>query len=124
MGMPDTGELRSEPSCNRCFGFRVAMRPGKRWTLPDTPEGRADDLIETAKAHICAKAENPFHVINKQSGFQATWLRELLTNRCKVSVLAALLNLLMPYQCYAVRDREFSVTIEGRDCRTRAGFGC
>jgi IS5 family transposase len=32
------------------IGFRVAMRPGKRRALPDTPEGRIDDLIETALA--------------------------------------------------------------------------
>ena len=32
------------------IGFRVAMRPGKRRALPDTPEGRVDDLIETAIA--------------------------------------------------------------------------
>jgi len=38
----------------RGIGFRVAMRPGKRRVLPDTPEGRLDDLVETAKAHIRA----------------------------------------------------------------------
>ena len=47
----------------RGIGFRVAMRPGKRRVLPDTPEGRVDDLIETAKAHIRAKVEHPFRVI-------------------------------------------------------------
>ena len=45
------------------IGFRVAMRPGKRRVLPDTPEGRVDDLIETAKAHIRAKVEHPFRVM-------------------------------------------------------------
>jgi hypothetical protein len=40
-----------------------AMRPGKRRVLPDTPEGRLDDLVETAKAHIRAKVEHPFRVI-------------------------------------------------------------
>jgi len=30
--------------------FRVAMRPGKHRGLPDTPEGRLQDLIETALA--------------------------------------------------------------------------
>ncbi len=30
--------------------FRVAMRPGKRRALPDTPDGRLLDLIETALA--------------------------------------------------------------------------
>jgi IS5 family transposase len=32
------------------IGFRVTMRPVKRRPLPDTPEGRVDDLIETALA--------------------------------------------------------------------------
>jgi IS5 family transposase len=40
--------------------FRVAMRHGKRRVLPDTPEGRLADLVETAKAHIRAKGEHPF----------------------------------------------------------------
>ena len=43
--------------------FRVAMRPGKRRALPDTPEGMLQDLIETAKAHIRSKVEHPFQVI-------------------------------------------------------------
>jgi IS5 family transposase len=38
----------------------VAMRHGKRRVLPDTPEGRLADLVETAKAHIRAKGEHPF----------------------------------------------------------------
>jgi len=75
--------------------FRVAMRPGKRRALPDTPEGRLDDLIETAKAHIRAKVEHPFRVIKRQFGFQKTRLRGMIKNRCKVSVLAALSNLFM-----------------------------
>jgi len=79
----------------RGIGFRVAMRPGKRRVLPDTPEGRIDDLVETAKAHIRAKVEHPFRVIKRQFGFQKTRLRGMLKNRCKVNVLAALSNLFM-----------------------------
>ncbi|MFN7777635.1 MAG: IS5 family transposase, partial [Betaproteobacteria bacterium] len=79
----------------RGIGFRVAMRPGKRRVLPDTPEGRVDDLVETAKAHIRAKVEHPFRVIKRQFGFQKTRLRGMLKNRCKVNVLAALSNLFM-----------------------------
>ncbi|AFY27341.1 IS5 family transposase [Cyanobium gracile] len=75
--------------------FRVAMRPGKRRVLPDTPEGRLDDLVETAKAHIRAKGEHPFRVIKQQFGFQKTRLRGMTKNRCKVSVLAALANLFL-----------------------------
>jgi IS5 family transposase len=55
-------EKRSEMQ-GRGIGFLVAMRPGKRRSLPDTPEGRLDDLVETAKAHIRAKVEHPFRVI-------------------------------------------------------------
>jgi hypothetical protein len=65
----------------RGIGFRVAMRPGKRRVLPDTPEGRLDDLVETAKAHIRAKGEHPFRVIKQQFGFQKTRLRGMLLPR-------------------------------------------
>ena len=73
--------------------FRVAMRPGTRKALPDTPDGRVQDLIETAKAHIRSKVEHPFRVIKQQFGFQKTRLRGLAKNRCKINVLAALSNL-------------------------------
>jgi IS5 family transposase len=49
----------------RGIAFRTAMRPGKRRALPDTPEGRLDDLIETAKAHFRGKVEHPFRVIKR-----------------------------------------------------------
>jgi transposase, IS5 family len=67
----------------------------QRRVLPDTPEGRLDDLVETAKAHIRAKVEHPFRVIKQQFGFQKTRLRGMLKNRCKVNVLVALSNLFM-----------------------------
>jgi IS5 family transposase len=47
----------------KVIGFRVAMRQGKKQTLFDSPEGRLDDLIETAKAHILAKGEDRLRVI-------------------------------------------------------------
>lgn len=71
------------------------MRPGKRRALPDAPEGRVDDLIETAKAHFRAKVEHPFRVIKRQFGFQKTRLRGMFKNRSKVHELAALSNLFM-----------------------------
>jgi IS5 family transposase len=73
--------------------FRVAMRPGKRQALPNTADGKLQDLIEAAKAHLRAKVEHPFRVIKQQFGFQKTRLRGLAKNRCKVNVLAALSNL-------------------------------
>ena len=71
------------------------MRLGKRRLLPDTPDGRLDDLVETAKPHIRSKVEHPFRVIKQQFGFQKTRLRGMAKNRCKISVLAALTNLFL-----------------------------
>ena len=89
------GIEKREEMQGKGLGFRVAMRPGKRRALPDTPEGRLDDLVETAKAHIRAKGEHPFRVIKRQFGFQKTRFRGMVKNRCKVNVLAALANLFM-----------------------------
>jgi len=75
--------------------LRVAMRPGKRRALPNTPEGRLQNLIETAKAHIRSKVEHPLRVIKQQFGFQKTRLRGLAKNRCKINVLASLTNLFL-----------------------------
>jgi IS5 family transposase len=63
------------------IGFRIAMRPRKRRVLPDTPDGRLDDLVETVKAHIRAKGEHPLRVIKQQFGFQKTQLRGMLLPR-------------------------------------------
>ena len=79
----------------KAIEFRVAMRPGQRRVLPETPEGKLLNLIETAKPHMRVKREHPFRVIKKQFGFQKTRLRGMLKNRCKVNVLAALSNLFM-----------------------------
>lgn len=71
------------------------MRRGKRRVLPDTPEGRLDDLLERATAHIRAKVEHPFRVMKQQFGFKKTRQRGMLKNRFKVHVPAALSNLFM-----------------------------
>jgi IS5 family transposase len=54
------------------IGFRVATRSGKRRALPKNPEGRLDDLVETANAQIRAKGEHPFLMIKQQFDFQRT----------------------------------------------------
>jgi transposase, IS5 family len=75
--------------------FRVSMRPGKRRALPDSEDGRLQDLIEAAKAHVRAKVEHPFRVIKEQFGFHKTRLRGMAKNCCKVNVIAALTNLFL-----------------------------
>jgi transposase, IS5 family len=78
--------------------FRVVMRSGKRRALSDTADGKLQDLIEAAKAHVRANVEHSFRVIKQQFGFQKTRLRGLARNRCKVNVLAALTNLFLARQ--------------------------
>jgi IS5 family transposase len=80
------------------------MRPGKRRVLPDTPEGRLADLVETAKAHIYSKVKHPFRVIKQQFGFQKTKLRGMAKNRCKINGLAALTDL-------SLARRQFLATV-------------
>ena len=50
----DSGHLgieKREAFQDSACQFRIGMRPGQRRALPNTPEGRLEDLIETAKAH-------------------------------------------------------------------------
>ncbi len=84
------GIEKREKMQGKDIGFHVAMRLVKRRALPDTPEGRLEDLIESAKAHIRAKGVHPFRVNKRQFGVQKTRLRGVLKNDCKVNVLAAL----------------------------------
>jgi IS5 family transposase len=90
------GIEKREEMKGKAIGFRVVMRPGKQRTLHDTPKGRLDDLLETAKAHILVKVEFPFRVIMRHFGFlQKTLFRSVLKNR-NVYLLAALASLFMP----------------------------
>lgn len=75
-------------------GFRVVMKPGERMALAETPEGRLENLLETAHAHIRSQVEHLFRVIKQHFGVQKTRLRGQDKNRCKVDVLAPLKDLL------------------------------
>lgn len=98
----DSGHLgidKREAFKDRACQFRIAMRPGQRRALPDTAEGRLEDLLETAKAHLRAKVEHPFRVIKCQFGFQKTRYRGIKKNDHKLKMLFALANL------YKIRKR-------------------
>jgi transposase, IS5 family len=75
--------------------LRIAMKPGQRRVLPETPEGRLLDLIETAKAHFRAKVEHPFRIIKCQFGFRKVFYRGIRKNDLKLKLLFALANLWM-----------------------------
>ena len=89
------GLEKREEMAGREVECRIAMRPGHRRQLAETPEGRLLHWMEWAKAHIRAKVEHPFRVIKQQFGFWKTRLRGLAKNHCKVTVLAALTNLFL-----------------------------
>jgi IS5 family transposase len=75
--------------------WQVAMRPGKRRALPDTPWGRTIDRIEQCKASIRAKVEHPFRVIKRQFGHVKVRYRGLMKNTAQLMTLFALSNLWM-----------------------------
>ena len=52
--------------------FRVAMRPGKRRALPDTPEGRLQDLIETALAGTASACSRPTFALKESIPSEAS----------------------------------------------------
>ncbi len=75
--------------------MRIAMKPGQRRALPDTPEGRLLDLMEAAKAHIRAKVEHPFRIIKCQFGFRKVFYRGIRKNYLRLTMLFALAHLWM-----------------------------
>jgi IS5 family transposase len=75
--------------------MRIAIKPGQRRVLPDTPEGRLLNLMEAAKAHVRAKVEHPFRIIKCQFGFRKVFYRGIRKNNLKLTMLFALANLWM-----------------------------
>ncbi|NDE54232.1 MAG: IS4/IS5 family transposase [Actinobacteria bacterium] len=65
--------------------WHVAMRPGKRRALPDTPLGRILEKIEYYKASVRAKVEHPFHIIKNLLGLKKVRYRGLAKNTARVS---------------------------------------
>ena len=71
------------------------MRPGKRRALPDPADGRLEDLIETAKAHIRSKVEHPFQVIKVRFNHRKVRYRGLEKNTAQLFSLFGLANLVL-----------------------------
>lgn len=75
--------------------WHVAMRPGKRKALPETPLGRVLDEIARTKARIRAKAEHPFRMNKRQFGHVEARYRGLAKNTAQLLTPSALANLWM-----------------------------
>lgn len=73
--------------------WHIALRPGTRRALPDTPLGQILEKIEHAKARIRAKVEHPFRIVKRQFGYLKTRYRGLAKNTAQIVTLFALANL-------------------------------
>jgi IS5 family transposase len=70
------GAEKREENQGRQIQWEIAMRPGKRKALPDTPIGRLQERIEQVKASIRAKVEHPFRIIKNLFGMKkVSWRR-------------------------------------------------
>ena len=83
--------MRYAPAKN--VRWHVALRPGKRKALPDTPAGRIAERIEQCKASIRAKVEHPFHYLKNRFGLKKVRYRGLFKNTASLFALFALANL-------------------------------
>ena len=75
--------------------WHVAMKPGKRQALDDTPLGQIEEQLEKVKASIRAVVEHPFHVIKNRFGFKKARYRGLVKNDTQLHTLFGLANLVI-----------------------------
>ena len=80
---------------NTAVTWHIAMRPGTRRALPNTPLGQILEKIEYAKAQIRAKVEYPFHVIKNLFKHRKARYRGLAKNAAQIFTLFGLANLML-----------------------------
>ena len=87
-------EKRAE-NRNSKVDWHVALRPGKRRALPDTPLGRLAEKVEQFKASVRAKVEHPFHIVKNVFGLKKVRYRGLGKNTAQLFTLFGMANLLI-----------------------------
>ena len=90
-----TGVAKRDENRNTKVTWHVAMRPGKRRMLPDTPLGKLLEGVEQTKARIRAKVEHPFHVLKNLFRHRKTRYRGLAKNTAQLFMLFGLANLVL-----------------------------
>ena len=90
-----TGVAKRDENRNTEVTWHVAMRPGKRRMLPDTPLGKLLEDVERTKARIRAKVEHPFHVLKNLFRHRKTRYRGLAKNTAHLFMLFGLANLVL-----------------------------
>lgn len=89
------GVEKREENQNTAVTWHIALRPGTRRALPDTPLGHLLEKIEYAKAQIRAKVEHPFHVIKNLFKHRKARYRGMAKNAAQLFTLFALANLVL-----------------------------
>jgi IS5 family transposase len=88
--------IERRPECQRTdVRWHVAMRPGKRKSLPDDALGRIARRIEQLKARVRAKVEHPFHIVKNLLGHRKVRYRGLAKNNAQLLTLFGIANLLL-----------------------------
>jgi IS5 family transposase len=89
------GVERRQENEKSAVTWHVALRPGKRRTLPDTKTGRLREQLEKLKASVRAKVEHPFHVVKNIFGHKKARYRGLAKNTAQLHTLFGLANLMI-----------------------------
>jgi len=89
------GADKREENQGKQLSWHIAMRPGKRKVLPETPWGVVMDKLEQVKARIRAKGEHAFHVIKNLFRHRKTRYRGLEKNTKQLYTLFGLANLVL-----------------------------
>ena len=89
------GVEKREENLDRRVQREVALRPGKRKTLPNTAIGRLKEKVEKLKASVRAKVEHPFHIMKNLFGMKKVRYKGLAKNTAQLFTLFGLANLLI-----------------------------
>ena len=87
------GAEKRDENQNTAVTWHIAMRPGTRRALPNTPLGQILEKLEYAKARIRAKVEHPFRIVKRQFGYLKTRYSGMAKNSAQIVTLFALANL-------------------------------
>jgi transposase, IS5 family len=101
------GVEKREENLDTPVQWQVALRPGKRKALPDTPLGRINAQIEKLKAQVRAKVEHPFHIVKNVFQLKKVRYRGLAKNTAQLFTLFGLANLLI------AKRRLFALNAQG-----------
>jgi IS5 family transposase len=89
------GVDKREENRDKQVNWHIAMRPGKRRKLPNSPWGELMDRLEQVKARIRAKGEHAFHVVKNLFRHRKTRYRGLEKTPEQLYTLFGLANLVL-----------------------------